>query len=915
MSIPIPKQVELFEDVILSSQRGWTELVERPSLEDFQKRRVAVRSDMVEKVLKQLETKKFCVIWGPRDSGKTWLCYAIGFRLKELKKDFRLIELDQSFSAHEIWTYISKHPSWFFIVENCHIRKASVRDLVVNAFAQPQNRRFIFTGCDTEALRILKEDAYWIQLRRKDQETADHIKDIIKKFIEVEQVEKYVKVTDEEIEATVKNWSDDLRSVSLRLTSGWRFREGMRLTEIKDKDVYEYMLDVSGKMKLGLPERQNIYLRLSAICQFESALVSSDYLQSVDKTGTLRELEDEGLIEKRRFKDEDFFKIEGGKAKWILRAISYEKGEKGSEFASNRVVESVKDYIKAKPPNWLHILYCIRISREVSEFVREIPCKTALSPIEDLTVPREIPEAVKELLFSIFDDHETWKVITEMIEENRFFSLSLLPSLSRTLITARQAEKEQDIVQSLLQKGPDQMLHELSGCRIPVINTFLSFLEKRNSIRFKALAERIDIRDRKLARWHESAVQSKCKLCLLISGPNPSMSKLIVEDVKEQLKRGAASNVRCALGYFSKIRQIVNMEEFLGTFSTSDWENILRESPTLMPIFRLLDDFCKIWHLRRPSALLAQVLVKSDLKYLVYHKEADLYGLKGVIDAAHKLNVETKPLEDSILGADDKTLRFLYLNGKKREAKWAQTKEYEPPRGAFLAGLNGISINASKRAAKEPQINQKIASFVGKLAKLEASDLKDIFREVHSVNYFLPHPATKAPDACLSIMKKIGSEAWLDLIQSTLRDGKAKEDAFWLLWNIYRYNESLAKQLAERSANLFSQKVKNGELSEVPLPLIGLFDHLKVSFDGIFQKIGVERASEIMDSFKKRKPPGYATLILLSLIALSSRAPEHKFEALKETVLKDSDVKNCLNNNWDTQLQSVFSSLIRRYKL
>jgi len=247
-----------------------------------------------------------------------------------------------------------------------------------------------------------------------------------------------------------------------------------------------------------------------------------------------------------------------------------------------------------------------------------------------------------------------------------------------------------------------------------------------------------------------------------------------------------------------------------------------------------------------------------------------------------------------------------------REAK-AQEEEYQIPKGAFLAGLSGIAYVASKRAEKEPEINQKIASLVGRLAEFETSDLKDVFRDVGSVNFFLSQPATKAPGTCSSILKKIGSDLWLDLIQSTLRDGKVKkEQAFWLLWNIYRYDEPLAKQLAQKSVNLFAENVRDGKLSEVSLPLVGLLNHLEVSTEGIFHEIDLVRASEILDSFKNKEPLE-GTSILLSLIAISSKAPKDKFETLKGRVLKDPKVKSCLYNNRNTQLQSVFNTLIRRY--
>ena len=324
-------------------------------------------------------------------------------------------------------------------------------------------------------------------------------------------------------------------------------------------------------------------------------------------------------------------------------------------------------------------------------------------------------------------------------------------------------------------------------------------------------------------------------------------------------------------------------------------------------------------HLQKTSVQIAQIVVRNDLTYLIRNKNADLYALRGIINAADDLNVDARTLIESIICADEKTLKSLYLNRKKREALWSEEGK-TPAEGAFLVALNGIVMRAIKRAEEEPQIkpqtDQRIASFLGRLAKFEASDLKEIFRDAESVNYFFPHLSWKAPDACRSIIRKIGFDAWLDLLQSTLRQEKSKKViAFWLLWNVFRYDESLAKRLAEKSADIFSENVKNGRLSEVSLPLTGLLHHLKVNIDGVFEGADLEKAYEILDSYKNRKPLGHSTLILLSLMALSSKAPRDKFEALKGEMMKDPDVKSSLYNHWDTQLQSVFNKLIHDYRL
>lgn len=936
MSVSIPKQVKEFDDLV-ADEGKWVD-TGRPSMKDFQEKRAAIRQDIVDEVLNQLKNRAFCVISGPRDSGKTWLCYAIGFELKRLRKGFSFVDLDDDFNAYDVWSYMKKwgrktDNEFFFIVENCHVNKDEVRELVEYVSNDPENRRFIFTGVNTDALSILKEEACWIQIKTSEEEATTHVRNIIEKFIEINDVRKYVTVTDEEIKAAAEKWKDsDLRDVFMLLTEGWHFTDRKKLGEAEDKAAYKSMLDVNGKMKLGLSERRDIFLPLSAICQFESAQVWDQYLERINKQ-VLRVLENEGLIERKSWFGNFFLRIEAGKASWILKAIAYQKDpedpkcQKGLECVRKEILKTFRDYVRQKPPNWSHVIYCARVSKGAPVLVKgipyQVPPETKFPLVEPLKAWKGIPESVDEFLYSIFQDQETWKAIKEMVETGYFFSLSLLPSLSRTLIAAYQAEKEQDIVRILMQEEADRMLQELSSSRISALNHFLSFIWDRDRNRFFEVTRRIDVRDSKLARYKESTVQKKRELCFLISYANMPMSKLIVEDMQKQLKESAADSIRRVVdGFAHQMRRIVGSEEFFESFQTSDWENIIRNSSTIIPIFHLLRSDFKHRGLRKAAVSFSQAFVKSDLKDLVSQKGAGLYALAGIIDEAHDLNVETKTLVESILCADYDILKSLYLNEKKREARWVAEKErltavereYKIPKGAFMQGLTRIAINASEHAETDLGINQKIASLLDTLAKFEASDLRDMFRDIKSVNYFFPHLASKAPKACRSIMKKIGFDVWLGLIQSTLRDEKMeKQQAFWLLWNIFRYDESLAKKLAKKSTHIFLENAKKSRLSEISLPLTGLLNHLKVGIDDSL-RIDFETASGTLESFVGRKPPGYATMILLSFIALSSKAPREKFDALKEKVMKDPDVKSCLYSNLDIQLQSVFTNLIRKYR-
>lgn len=920
MSISIPRQVREFDDEVPHSNKSWTELG-KPSFEDFEKKRVAVRDDLVEHVLQELETKYYCVISGPRNSGKTWLCRAIAFELKRKRESLKFIELDGDFNPNELWTYIEKYTSYFFIIENWHTiaSKNLAEDFVSKILAQQGNRKFIFTGCSTDTLSMLKNNACWIRLKTGS-EMAEHIKGIIQKFVEVEKVREYVDVTDEEIEATAKKWSDgDLHDVYVRLKDGWHFNqdrkaERMRLTQIEDKDVFEAMLDPKGKMKLAYSERQAIFLAISAVCQFQYAQVWDEYLEKIDKE-QLRKLENEGLIDRKNWQGKYFFEIEPGKASWILQAIAYSK--RSSEYVRKEVMKTFRDYIRQKPPNWSYVIHCARISKEAPKLVKEIPYTVTQPTIKSLSISKPVANSVDEFLFSIFEDQETWKAIKEMTETRYFFPLSLLPSFSETLIVACQQEKEQDIVQSLLRENAEEMLRELSSSHIPTINGFLSFLWNRDRNRFFEVARRIDVRDSKLARYKESSVQAKCELCFLVSFANISMSDLIVEDLQKQLKDGTANMIHRALPMIkNRIRRVITLEKFFDGFTTDDWERIIENSSTLSSIFRLFATDLRR-NLQEASVRVARIVTRSNLTYFVRDKNADLYALRGVINAAYDLEVDPKTLIESIIRADEKTLKSFHSNGKKREVSWSEEQK-KLVEAAFLVGLNGIVMRAVINSENDPLIkhetDQRIAALFGTLAKFESKDLKEIFRDVESINYFFYHLSWRAPDACRSILKKIGFDAWLHLFQSALRKEKLEmKDAFWLLWNIFRYDEVLARRLIEQSADILLENANKGKL-DFRLPLAGLLHRLKVNVDGILQTTDLERISETLDSIE-RKTAVDLTIILLSLMALKSKIPRDEFEALKENIMKDPNVTNILESHWDTQLLSVFRKLIHDYKL
>lgn len=570
----IPKQIKRFEEII-----GDRSLRTKPSLEDFLRGRIAIREDLVENILRNLVNKHFCLIVGPKNSGKTWLCYAIGFKLKTDKKPLRFIEVDRDFNASEIWGYMNQfrgkgYKIFYLIIEDCQNNKEGIKNLLEKFPSELENLRFIFTM--RSPLNIFQdlsaEEKYEVRLGKLNKETIEHVKKIIRKFIENNNVNQFLKggVKEEEIEYVSRKWGYDLNGVSLRLTYGWNFRGGMKLSEVTDDHVYESYWSSDGKIRLENPERRKILLHISALCQFEPLMVSSLFLYSIDPE-TVSDLKDEQIIEIKKWRNNDFFTIPEDDAKWILRTLS---SKISVQFVENETKNIFKKYIESRPLNWMHVFYDLYLAKNDNPFAEEI------------------------LAYLLYDG-KTWETVKEISIES-----SLL-----------------DII---------HFLEAISWINPPqeYIQNFLLYYIERKGISIV----RKEIRD-----WKAHPIYLHRLYTLT---PIDELKVEIISNLNRRLRSATAKKINRELASLHK-NWGLDFRSFFDTFSVTDFISIINKSQ-LKSIRTLFRNFIEHRNLVNAPFMLrfAKALVdeRVDWNRLLAQGNPSLYRLNGLVQLVEKVD-------------------------------------------------------------------------------------------------------------------------------------------------------------------------------------------------------------------------------------------------------------------------------------
>lgn len=387
-------------------------------------------------------------------------------------------------------------------------------------------------------------------------------------------------------------------------------------------------------------------------------------------------------------------------------------------------------------------------------------------------------------------------------------------------------------------------------------------------------------------------------------------SRLILKIIEDKLKSGTASNVKRNLPFLNGIHKIITLEEFFATFRVSSWKQIISNSSTFDSIYHLLCDVFKKWKLENAAKNLGKALIEIGTEFLIMQKHASAYRLYGIIRRIRELGLDIRPLVEGVIRSDVDTLRQLFLIQKSRQEKLMHGE----PTGAFLFGLSGIRKIAEEIHLRESSLIKNISNFT-------EAELKELFCnycDEKVANFFLSKTATQDPLSCLRIIEKVGSDTWAHIITSALSDYRRMNQAFWLLWNIYRYDKPLARQIAQEIKEENFNNIVAVRFPEWALSLLGLMHHCKISIQEILEKISREKCLQIIEEYRNQSintenPP--ATELLLSLIALECKLPKGEFDSIKKQIINETRVKEKIQSpKLDAQLKGVLQEILEIYK-
>jgi len=573
----LPPEIKRCGDIIAKKSDWTTQEIKnpKPSLEELKQGQIAVREDVIRKILDDiLKRTNISIVVGPHDSGKTWLCYALCYEIEHRrKKTVRYVEVDEDLQAEDILKSI-KELSWvkYWIFDECQNNKTEVEE-IIREIKQSNltERRFIFvirkakgflTQEDGTLYYIDRKNKCKVSMGGKDKYALDHIKAIIKSFIDIKQVNDYIKITEGEINEVAKSWSYNLYAISTRLRFGWNYRKGMKLSEIKEYHLYNWLWSPSGKVRLDLSDRQKILLTVSAICQFEPLMVWSPFIQRIDPL-TAKRLEDEGIIDRKTWREKDFYIISKGDAELYLKAVSYKLS---SQFVNKEVKRIIKEYISSRPPNWMYVFYDLYLERH------------------------DVPAAV-EILSYLLRDREVWELVKTFSKDATI--TDVLPFLEALFYVDKEKKYSEFWAQYIENRGIKKLKEEV--------------LELK------------------------STTQYLYRLYRLL--PFQELKDVVILNLIERFRKSTAHKINEEMQSLYKDWKI-DLVIFFNSFSLIDWINIFNRS-TLKSIRTLLGNFIlhrKLIHtpfIKKFCEALADNRIKWNK--LIHSKNASLYRLNGLL--------------------------------------------------------------------------------------------------------------------------------------------------------------------------------------------------------------------------------------------------------------------------------------------
>ena len=477
-----PKVFKVFEEEIIQkgSEYKWVDRKTRepkPSWRDLTDNRIAVPHYFFDQVLEYLEQKHFCIVVGDKDTGKTWLSYVSSHNFVKQGKEVRFATVDEDFDAEDAWNEIETQklrgkgkPEKYFVVEDCHKNPMESEEFLQRILDEDEiNLRFLFTMRKTGKILIEDEetmDTFYHEGTKQEcivrllsnEMSKEHVKSIIKKFIEVKNIE--YKPSEKELEGIAKKWGKDLYWLWLRLNS-WRYDKGQKLSNITDDHVYDSIWSDRYEIKLSLMKRRNILLPIAAVCQFEPLKMAESFLrwQDIDE-GVLKELKEEGIIQTSGKGIYDFLSIKESFADIILSCVLRKDPFFKENYSTKEdyTFQIIKNYLMQKPSNPSSVFSALNSARKAEKAI-----------------------SAKQILSSLLDDACVWGLIEENVKD---VSLGQMISLLDSLLWIEgkelwmQSEKGQKIRSCYLRENYKNMQDKLGSSSARTIKKYLPLLAR-----------------------------------------------------------------------------------------------------------------------------------------------------------------------------------------------------------------------------------------------------------------------------------------------------------------------------------------------------------------------------------------------------------------------------------------------------
>jgi len=393
----------------------------------------------------------------------------------------------------------------------------------------------------------------------------------------------------------------------------------------------------------------------------------------------------------------------------------------------------------------------------------------------------------------------------------------------------------------------DQAMQQLIGRHLSTINQCLKILKGSNRQAAESVAENLGTFAEELKkRVREASMQNQCLFYALLSVLAPSLGSLLLGDIRvreELCEKLNSSKATLIAQIVGLLKKASRIREFSNICLSLDYRCIINSS-TLPSNYRLLEKFVK-----KDVDLYARCFVKAlpDANWadLITREDASLYRLNGIIEYAIKVN--------------------------KSEAV------------RLIESLSSLRLN-SLFFRSDP-----VAHARG-------------YTQANVVNLFLGARISISPSSATKIVGNIHDQEWLYLLNFA-----SAEQGFWLLWNLYRYAPTRAKNLAKQVAVRLGSSI-NGE-PLLRLGLVGLL-HLCNIQAGDFKPSKADM-TRVTQALKQQVAKKKLTLPLLSLMALKVKLKPKHFKEVKEAI-DEKFIEQTIRDNKDQNLRELLSDVASR---